>query len=91
MSLESWGFGIMTMNNLHINRPEVQTDMYRILPKRCRKFIDKEFFTFFGAFVHGMLQYSQGYRVFRQRTYEWYEPLNIEVAKIAEKKKWEKK
>ena len=76
---------------LHINKPEALTNKLRILPKRCRKFIDKEFLTLFGALVCGMLEYPQGFRIFRQYTYEWYEPLNIEVAKIAEKKKWEKR
>ena len=90
MLMENWDYGIMTMNNLHINRPEVFTDYFRILPKRCRKFVPGEFIKFEDALDVGMVNYPYGFRIFRQRTYEWYDPLSIEVAKIAEKKKWEK-
>ncbi len=79
------------MNNLHINSPKVLTDKFRILPKRCRKFDEAKFNTFLLSIDYGLINYCQGFRVFRQRTYEWYDVLNIEVAKIAEKKKWEKK
>ncbi len=81
----------MTMNNLHINSPEAQTDCFRVLPKRGRKFHIVELDTLEQALSYGFDNCPQGFRIFRQRTYEWYEPLNIEVAKIAEKKKWEKK
>ena len=76
--------------NLHINKPEILTDVYRTLPKRCRKFVGPEYLSFQLALFCGLKHYPQGFRIFRQRTYEWYEPLNIEVAKIAERKKWEK-
>lgn len=79
------------MNKLHINSPEVLTDCFRVLPKRCRKFDKLECIDFEQALYHGFNNYPQGFRIFRQYTYEWYEPLTIEVAKIAEKKKWEKK
>lgn len=78
------------MNKLHLNIPETLTDTFRVLPKRCRKFDKWEIKYFMDAINHGMKMYPQGFRVFRQRTYEWYEPLNIEVAKIAEKKEWNK-
>lgn len=75
---------------VHINKPEVLTDKFRILPKRCRKFNNWTFKYFEDAIAQGIKDYPQGFRVFRQRTYEWYEPLNIEVAKIAEREKWER-
>lgn len=72
------------MNNLHINRPQPKTESYRILIKRCRKFEKYEFGSLPKALVYGLKNYkSFGFRIFRQTTYEWYEPLNIEVAKIA--------
>lgn len=76
------------MGNVHINIPEVLTDTFRVLPKRCRKFHVPELDSLEQALHYGFDNCHQGFRVFRQRTYEWYEPLNIEVAKIAEEKKW---
>ena len=58
--------------------------------KICRKCKNRKKTTEFRKKKHtkdGLKHYPQGFRIFRQRTYEWYEPLNIEVAKIAEKKK----
>lgn len=81
----------MIMNKLHINRPEVQIDTFRILPKGRNQFIVTVFDIFTDALTHGIETYDQGFKIFRQYTYEWYEPHNVEVAKIAEKKKWEKK
>ena len=75
---------------VHINNPETLTDTFRVLPKYCRKFDIKTFAILYGALDYGFDNYPQGFRVFRQRTYEWYEPLNIEVAKIARRKEWEK-
>lgn len=76
---------------IHLNIPTAQTDTFRILPKYCRKFISQKFVDMDHALYEGQRDYPQGFRVFRQRTYEWYEPLNIEVAKIAPKKEWEVK
>ena len=76
---------------LHINCPESKSDKFRILPKYCRKFIEKDFLTLKRALEYGLIYTTQGFRVFRQKTFEWYDPLNTEVAKIAEKKKWENK
>lgn len=72
------------MNNLHINSPKPLTENYRILIKRCRKFTEHEFDSLPKALEYGLKNYKrQGFRIFRQTTYEWYEPLNVEVAKIA--------
>lgn len=72
------------MNNIHINSSKPLTDCYRILIKRCRKFEKHEFDSLPKALVYGLKNYkSFGFRIFRQTTYEWYEPLNTEVAKIA--------
>lgn len=78
------------MNKIHINKPEVKSDYFRVLPKRCRKFARRKYHNFNVALHDGMKKFPQGFRIFRQYTYDWYEPLNIEVAKIAEKKKWGK-
>lgn len=77
-------------NTLHIHISKVLTDMFRVLRKRCTKFESSEFDTLEEALDYGINMFSGGFRVFRQRTYEWFEPLNTEVAKIAEKKKWGK-
>lgn len=55
---------------------------FRILPKYCRKFIDKQFKTFLTALFYGFHNHKTGFRVFHQFVYEWYEPNNIELAKI---------
>ena len=73
---------------IHLNIPEVLTDNFRVLPKRCRKFDEVKCNNFEQALYRGMNNYPQGFRVFRQKTYEWHDPLNIEVAKISDSKKW---
>lgn len=78
------------IDGIHLNIPKVLTNTFRILPKYCRKFIPPVCREFMEAIEEGISECPQGFRIFRQYTYEWYEPLNIEVAKIAEKKKWEK-
>ncbi len=75
---------------IHINKPKILTDNFRVLPKRCRKFHLLIFDNLEQALYYGFDNCPQGFRVFRQRTYKWYEPLNIEVAKIAERKEWYK-
>lgn len=74
---------------IHLNIPTALTDTFRVLPKWCRKFQPEKYGNLMFAIKFGMRQYPQGFRVFRQRTYEWYDPMNIEVAKVADKKKWE--
>lgn len=67
---------------IHINKSTIISQSYRILPKYCSKFTDKEFKEFLPCLNYGLMVYKKGFRVFKQRTYEWYEPLNILLAKI---------
>lgn len=67
---------------IHICKPEVISTYYRILPKYCRKFQKDEFSSWREAFEFGIKTCKEGFRVFRQETFTWYEPLNTELMKI---------
>lgn len=69
------------MSNIHIHAPRPLEQYFRVLPKRCRKF-QGEFYTIDGAMQYGLKNCFDGFRIFRQSCYVWYEPSNIEVAKI---------
>lgn len=68
--------------NLHICAPEPTTISYRVLAKRCRLFRPGRYPNWRDAFEAGLADCSEGFRVFRQTTYEWYEPLNQELIKV---------
>lgn len=80
----------MKEGTVHFYAPEVLNQRYMILPKYCRKFINTVFLDFEPALLYGLEHYRKGFRVFRQRTYEWHEPQNIQVAKIENLEKFAK-
>jgi len=72
----------MTDKNFHIHSPKSTEQSFRILPKYKRKFIDKLFKEYKEAFLYGIDSYKNGFRIYHQYCYEWYEPLNIELIKV---------
>lgn len=70
------------MGDLHINSPKPTNQSFRLLPKYCRKFIDKKFKSLKKAFNYGLLNYQDGFRVFKQSCFEWYDPENEEIIKV---------
>jgi len=71
------------VSNLHVYSPEPLETHYRVLPKWCRKFHVTKYETWRDAFEDGLRVCGRGFRVFRQTTYEWHEPLNVELIKVS--------
>lgn len=70
---------------VHVYAPEPTSTTYRILPWRHRNFTPGRYADWRAAFEAGMAGHERGYRgfrVFRQMTYEWHEPMNQEIIKV---------
>lgn len=72
------------MSDVHIYKPRPTGVSYRLLAKRCRIFDPDRFSSWDTALWSGIERYQQGFRVYEQRTYEWYEPINIELIKVTQ-------
>jgi len=67
--------------SFHVYAPKPDNISFRILPKGYRIF-KGEFKTMRDAFESGLKEWMEGFRVFKQLTYEWHEPTNIELIKV---------
>ena len=70
------------MDNLHINRPTSTKITYLILKKHKRRFEVHEFNTAEKALKAALKVIGSNFRIFRQLTADWYDPVNEEVIKI---------
>ena len=71
------------MSNVHIYAPEPTDESFRVLRKGCRQFQGGPFTTWETAMRYGVRTCHEGFRVFHQRGYEWYDPSNTEVIKVS--------
>ena len=71
------------MAELHIYAPPALSVNYRVLPKYCCKFLPEQHDSWRRAFEVGLKTCADGFRVFRQSTYEWHEPLDQELIKVS--------
>jgi len=71
------------MGTVHIHAPEATHLCYRLLVKGCTKFDPEDYETWSAAFDAGLLKHRRtGFRVYAQRSYEWYDPTNTELIKV---------
>lgn len=70
------------MGNLHVNRPEVTSVQIRIRRKGKQKFEPVVFDFWKNALDYGVSEYKKNFKIYKQFTYEWYEPLNIELVSV---------
>lgn len=67
---------------VHINKPPIIESSIRLLPKYKRRFVKDKFKSLEKAIKYGLKKYPNGFRIFYQSCYEWYEPSNILLAKV---------
>lgn len=73
------------MSNVHIYAPESSVVQYRVLEKRCRIFAKEVFTNWRDAFEWGLKNSYNGFRVFRQLVYGWYDSTCIEILKVSDR------
>ena len=71
------------MRNVHIHAPQETSLSYRVLPKGCQKFTEGKYASWRVALEDGRAHHREGFRVFAQRAYEWYDPTNTELIKVS--------
>ena len=71
------------MSNVHIHAPAPTDESFRVLRKQCRIFQGGTFTTWEEAMRYGVAHCHEGFRVFHQRGYEWYDPTNTEIIKVS--------
>ncbi len=71
------------MSTVHICAPAPTDESFRVLRKRGRIFEGGPFDTWEAAFRYGVAHFKDGFRVFHQRGYEWYDPTNTEIIKVS--------
>ena len=67
----------------YICAPAPTDESFRVLRKGCRIFAGGPFDTWEEAMRYGVANCSEGFRVFHQRGYEWYDPTNTEIIKVS--------
>lgn len=72
------------MTDVHVYAPPPTEESYRLLKKWRRTFESEKFDSWEAAVRDGLERWGGGFRVFHQYTYEWHEPLNVELVRIAD-------